>query len=364
MAGNGALAAERSSASMCSVDSEASLQSEMAVAKEIATQLEAALQQPCSRAAHLAVAQLSATALLAVQPDAFSYSQLGMRLVGALARAPLRHLTPETMRLSQFSWCWVSVESPEVLVPLISSLASAWIWTLDQRMGLFSGSQHQQHPHQAAAAAGAAGAGGGAAGHGEAGGEAAGAAGGHVVKAEDGSAAEVVHDEGVLQAIYAHFLWLSHLLESWAVVSRLRDGRTAAARAVYGRLLAASLQDPAVLSHHPAAVGAYFRLLTLGLVYGRSCLGAAGSGADRGQDVLLLFDRILRTALLWFRSPPRYFARCSRNTAQQQLAALEVFMAELDGVTAMGAAGGARWRQGGWPATTAAASQVPVRSCN
>jgi hypothetical protein len=97
-----------------------------------------------------------------------------------------------------------------------------------------------------------------------------------------------------LQAIYAHFLWLSHLLETWAVVSRLRDGRTAAARAVYGRLLAASLQDPAVLSHHPAAVGAYFRLLTLGLVYGRSCLGAAGSGPGRGQDVLLLFDRILR----------------------------------------------------------------------
>jgi hypothetical protein len=75
---------------------------------QIATQLEVALQQPCSRAAHLAVAQLSASALLAVQPDAFSYSQLGMRLVGALARAPLRHLTPETMRLSQFSWCWVS----------------------------------------------------------------------------------------------------------------------------------------------------------------------------------------------------------------------------------------------------------------
>jgi hypothetical protein len=96
-----------------------------------------------------------------------------------------------------------------------------------------------------------------------------------------------------LQAIYAHFLWLSHLLETWAVVSRLRDGRTAAARAVYGRLLAASLQDPAVLSHHPAAVGAYFRLLTLGLVYGRSCLGAAGSGPGRGHDVLLLFDRIL-----------------------------------------------------------------------
>ncbi|WIA31066.1 hypothetical protein OEZ86_001095 [Tetradesmus obliquus] len=356
-AGNGsALAAEASRSSVSSIDSEASVQSEMAVAEEIATRLEVALQQPCSRAAHLAVAQLSASALLAVQPDAFSYSQLGMRLVGALARAPLRHLTPETMRLSQFSWCWVSVESPEVLVPLISSLASAWIWTLDKRMGLFSGGQHQQqhgHPHtstsSAATGSSGAAAAGGAATAGEADEVAAGAAGGHVVEAEDDSAAEVVHDEGVLQAIYAHFLWLSHLLETWAVVSRLRDGRTAAARAVYGRLLAASLQDPAVLSHHPAAVGAYFRLLTLGLVYGRSCLGAAGSGPGRGQDVLLLFDRILRAALLWFRSPPRYFARCSRHTAQQQLAALEAFMAELGSLVALGAAGGIAWKQGGWP---------------
>lgn len=54
-------------------------------------------------------------------------------------------------------------------------------------------------------------------------------------------------------------------------------------------------------------------------------------------------------ALLWFRSPPRYFARCSRHTAQQQLAALEAFMAELDSLVALGAAGGIRWKQDGWP---------------
>jgi len=62
---------------------------------------------------------------------------------------------------------------------------------------------------------------------------------------------------------------------------------------MYGRLLAASLQDPAVLSHHPAAVGAYFRLLTLGLQYGRSCLRSGPATA--GRDILLLFDRILHT---------------------------------------------------------------------
>lgn len=33
----------------------------------------------------------------------------------------------------------VSVESPEVLVPLLSGITNAWIWTIDRRLGLFSG---------------------------------------------------------------------------------------------------------------------------------------------------------------------------------------------------------------------------------
>eukprot|EP00878_Enallax_costatus_P038098 GHUV01043251.1.p1 GENE.GHUV01043251.1~~GHUV01043251.1.p1 ORF type:complete len:186 (+),score=43.64 GHUV01043251.1:440-997(+) len=126
-------------------------------------------------------------------------------------------------------------------------------------------------------------------------------------------------------------------METWAVVSRLRDSRTAAARTVYGRLLAASLRDPSVLSHHPAAVGAYFRLLTLGLVYGQSCLrsvtsSGSGKAVAAGADVLLLFDRILQAALLWFKSPPRYFARCTRKAAAEQLAALQAFIIELASV--------------------------------
>ncbi len=52
----------------------------------------------------------------------------------------------------------VTVESPEVLVPLLSAITNAWIWTIDRRLGLFSGAS----PAMAAAAApaGATGAGG------------------------------------------------------------------------------------------------------------------------------------------------------------------------------------------------------------
>jgi hypothetical protein len=41
----------------------------------------------------------------------------------------------------------VTAEAPEVLVQLVSSIASAWVWTVDQRRGLFSG---QPHPIPAA----------------------------------------------------------------------------------------------------------------------------------------------------------------------------------------------------------------------
>jgi hypothetical protein len=226
------------------------------VVLQIATQLDSATQQPGPREAKLATAQLSAAALLAVQPDAFSYSSRGLHILRALARAPLRRLTPETLRLSRFCWCWVSalpafpwvrlrafgfgvqdginlnnggfescnvrqclgfdkpdcccssllssslclqvtVESPEVLVPLLSGITNAWIWTIDKRLGLFNG-----HPRAVAAAAPAAGAAAAAGGHAEGRGDVVDMlAEGH--GAEDGSS----DDEALLQ-VHHGSLWL------------------------------------------------------------------------------------------------------------------------------------------------------------
>ena len=42
-------------------------------------------------------------------------------------------------QLATFAWTWVSTAAPEWLVPLASRLASSWCWSVDQRMGLFSG---------------------------------------------------------------------------------------------------------------------------------------------------------------------------------------------------------------------------------
>lgn len=45
---------------------------------------------------------------------------------------------------------------------------------------------------------------------------------------------------------------------------------------------------------------------------------------------------MLLQALLWFKSPPRYFARCTRRAAAEQVAALETFTQELTKTLKMG----------------------------
>lgn len=45
---------------------------------------------------------------------------------------------------------------------------------------------------------------------------------------------------------------------------------------------------------------------------------------------------MLLQALLWFKSPPRYFARCTRRAAAEEVAALETFTQELTKTLKMG----------------------------
>lgn len=115
---------------------------------QIASQLGQAVEQPGPREAKLATAQLSAAALIAVQPDAFSYSSSGLRILRALARAPLRRLTPDTMRLSQFCWCWVSCGMAGNYLSPRCSRASTALLEL-QSCGLFrlavNTRQHSKH---------------------------------------------------------------------------------------------------------------------------------------------------------------------------------------------------------------------------
>lgn len=103
------------------------------VPMQIAAQLSQAVQHSGPQEGKLATAQLCAAALIAVQPDSFSYSSSGLRILRAMARAPLRRLTPETMRLSQFCWCWVCALLCPSSVLLYASPVRCW-WVLFQNV--------------------------------------------------------------------------------------------------------------------------------------------------------------------------------------------------------------------------------------
>lgn len=101
-------------------------------------------------------------------------------------------------------------------------------------------------------------------------------------------------DAECLDGIQAHNLWLSFLLEQWELAKT--EPNTLAYSSIYGRLLQHSLSDPSALTHHPAAVGARFRLLMLGLRY-------CTMFANREKEYLpasIMYQRVIRAGLAWY----------------------------------------------------------------
>lgn len=47
---------------------------------------------------------------------------------------------PSMMKLATFSWEWLVMGSPEMMVELVAELADAWIHTLQQKQGMFCAS--------------------------------------------------------------------------------------------------------------------------------------------------------------------------------------------------------------------------------
>lgn len=72
----------------------------------------------------------------------------------------------------------------------------------------------------------------------------------------------------------------------------------------------------------------------------------------------------LLQALLWFKSPPRYFARCTRRAAAEQVAALDTFMRELQKTLKSGVGSSGSANDLTWPSyrTPAAVELAPAGS--
>ena len=158
---------------------------------------------------------------------------------------------PDAVSLAVFAWTWVSAAAPEWLVPLSSRVASAWCASVDQRLGLFSGSSSS---------------------------------------------------EGTIEGIRCHGHWLQYFSELWGSMSEAPGSNDRAVlHRLFGRLLGHSLADTEALSGHPAAAAARFQLLALALRYCRHSMAQLPAGSVKCPVPLaLLHDRVLKAALMWY----------------------------------------------------------------
>ena len=203
---------------------------------------------------------LAAAALLATSPTAMVGSSRCFGLLRSMALVPVMRFAPESLSLAVFAWTWVSAAAPAWLVPLTSRVTSAWCWSVDQRLGLFSQSDT----------------GGG------------------------GASSSASSSGDTLDGIRSHGLWLQYYTELWGSLS---DGpETPALHRLFGRMLGHSLSDPAGLCGHPAAAAARFQLLALALRYCRHSIAAlpASSAICPPVPLALLHDRVLKAALMWW----------------------------------------------------------------
>jgi hypothetical protein len=114
-------------------------------------------------------------------------------------------------------------------------------------------------------------------------------------------------------------------------------------------VLQRSLADPALLSMHPLAVGARFRLLQLALrcaawqlqqaqqqqaqppldvgdgsVAGDAQLGGVAQPSAAALGGVLLQERAIRASLLWFSGRPDFYHRSSLRQAEEAYQAIQV----------------------------------------
>ncbi len=157
------------------------------------------------------------------------------------------------------------------------------------------------------------------------------------------------HDADTTAALRAHHLWLAFLLELWATTSSRGGADSAAAAGMLLHVLQRSLADPSLLSMHPLAVGARFRLLQLALrcaawqlqqaqqqqaqqpldlgdssVAGDVRLGAAAQPSAAALGGVLLQERAIRAGLLWFKGRPDFYHRSSLRHAEEAYQSIQV----------------------------------------
>lgn len=245
----------------------------------------ASFHETCSQATALLLSDLGTDSKMKME----SFSQL-LRL---LCWCPAFISTSGSMETGMFIWTWLVSAAPYLGSLVLAELVDAWLWTVDTKRGLFASGIDNSGPAAKLRP--------------------------HLTPGEP----KPLPEKDPVEGITAHRLWLGFFLDRFEVV---RHG-SIEQLLLFGRMLQGSLKSPSQFSCHPAATGAFFTLMILGLKY-CSC-----QFQNNLQNCMLglhlLEDRVYRAALGWFAVEPEWYDSEMNGLAQAEAQAVTVFVHHL-----------------------------------
>jgi phosphatidylinositol 4-kinase len=203
---------------------------------------------------------LQATALLLSDKDKYKdgVPEITSQLLRLLCWCPAHIFTPGAMETGVFVWTWLLAASPQLGPLVLAELVDAWLWTITSRRGLFADGAENSGPAAFLCP--------------------------QLVAGESKPPPE----QDPTESIAVHRVWLGFLLDRFEVVRHTGSDQLL----LLVRLMQASMQSPNHFSSHPAAAGAFFTLLLLGLKL-CDCLLQSSTHTER-LGVNLLRDRVYR----------------------------------------------------------------------
>eukprot|EP01116_Phalansterium_solitarium_P022214 TRINITY_DN7253_c0_g1_i2.p1 TRINITY_DN7253_c0_g1~~TRINITY_DN7253_c0_g1_i2.p1 ORF type:complete len:2046 (+),score=784.72 TRINITY_DN7253_c0_g1_i2:171-6308(+) len=207
-------------------------------------------------------------------------------LLHLVAWIPVLVFTPTSLQSAVTAWSWLLTARPDLSVSLMTEIASAWSWTVEERLGLFSDAVRKPSPLAVSTVG---------------------------PSATDGTEAAWRSDVG------PHQTWINFLAERFVVI---RDTNPTELR-ILTRMLHKALVNPDLLSYMPLSVCCRFRLLLL-------CLKVLHSDVI-GDNMLetLLRERVYQAALGWFNYKPNWFDPGRREQLVDDVNQLIAFGKEL-----------------------------------
>ncbi|KAL3141037.1 hypothetical protein ABBQ32_005551 [Trebouxia sp. C0010 RCD-2024] len=203
------------------------------------TQIAASLQEAIASHAPAKTLQnryLQATAAL-IQSSSSNSMQL--KLLHLIAWLPAHRFGTFSMSLAVFAWHWICAESPQLQEALIAEIVQAWLYTADNRMGIFDCDFDAKLFMEGTVTDVE------EATHGD----------DNVSSESPAPYGDAVVPISPVDAISAHHIWVGFFLQTWQVMSYGASAESAATTALFTRMLQHSLKDSNGLSQHPAATG-------------------------------------------------------------------------------------------------------------